>query len=151
MKRPVEMEMSIEIDAPPAVVWPYLVDWERLGRWMKEGSGFKVTSPHRAGVGVTSQAKIRIGGLSSIDRVRVTEWQPPQLLQIEHLGWVKGTGTMRLVPAKQGTQLRWKEVFVPPWGILGAAGIRMWVPLMRKTFQRDLGVLKALVESEQRG
>lgn len=151
MDSTIEMEMSIHIDAPAEVVWPYLVDWERLDRWMKEGSGFKVTSAHREGLGVEAEAKIRIGGITSIDRIRVTRWDPPYLLEIEHLGWVKGIATMKAETRDQGTTLAWVEKFMPPWGILGAIGMRLWAPLMKRVFERDVHLLKALVESESPG
>jgi hypothetical protein len=100
-----EVEISKNIDAPPEVVWHYLVDWERLGNWMKEASKFRVTSPHREGVGVEADAIIRIGWLSTIDPIRVARWEPPELLEIEHRGWVKGTGVSwyRSGPAGPGS------------------------------------------------
>ena len=49
-------------------------------------------------------------------------------------------------PAPWGTFLYWRETLYPPMGILGAIGIRLFRPLMRRTFQRDLGVLKELLE-----
>jgi uncharacterized protein YndB with AHSA1/START domain len=80
---PVEIDMSVRIDAPPEVVWGYLVDWENLDQWMIEGKGFKVTSPHREGVGVTAEATIRIAGISTTDPVgsrvgsRLRPWRSP--------------------------------------------------------------------------
>jgi uncharacterized protein YndB with AHSA1/START domain len=143
-----EVEISKTIDAPPEVVWHYLVDWERLGNWMKEASKFRVTSPHREGVGVEADAIIRIGWLSTIDPIRVARWEPPELLEIEHRGWVKGTGVMRCVRQRSGVQLWWTETLIPPWGLLGKLGMWLWQPLIRRTFERDLAVLKALVEGE---
>jgi carbon monoxide dehydrogenase subunit G len=149
--RPIEMEMSVVIDASPESVWPFLVDWENLNRWMLEGSGFTVTSPHREGLGVEAEAKIRIGGISTIDRVRVTGWNPPNFLEISHLGWVKGKGIMHAEAPDSRTTIHWKEIFIPPWGILGAVGMRGLAPLMKRIFKRDLGILKTLVEAEQPG
>lgn len=149
--KPIEIDMSIEIDARAEAVWPYLVDWENLNLWMLEGSGFKVTSSHREGLGVEAEARIRIGGITTIDKVRVTGWDPPKFLEITHLGWVKGKGIMHAEAHRAGTIISWKETFVPPWGILGAVGMRVLAPLMRRTFTRDLGLLKALVEADRPG
>lgn len=148
MSSSVEVEMSIHMSAPPQRVWPYLVDWEGLGRWMKEASDFKVTSAHREGVGVTAEATIRIAGISTTDPVRVTIWEPGELLGLEHLGWVKGVGVMTLTEQKGGTLLNWHESFVAPWGWLGALGLRLWKPLMKRIFQRDLVLLRKLVEQD---
>lgn len=146
--REVEISLSIDIDKPPEVVWPYLVDWENLNRWMKEGSSFRVTTAHREGEGVEAEAEIRIGGLKTIDRIRVSRWEPPVLLQIDHLGWVKGVGLIRCFPTASGTHLFWKESLVPPWSIIGATGIRIFKRPMRRTFLRDMKLLKELVETE---
>lgn len=145
------MDMSVQIDAPPEAVWPYLVDWENLNKWMLEGSGFTVTSPHRTGLGVEAEAKIKIGGISTIDRVRVTGWDPPSFLEITHLAWVKGKGIMHAEIHDRSTIVSWKEIFIPPWGIVGAIGMRIFAPLMKRIFKRDLSILKSLVESEPPG
>ena len=142
---PVEIEMSTRIEAPPEVVWTYLVDWENLGTWMLEGRGFKVTSPHREGLGVTAEATIRVAGIRTTDPVEVTRWEPPRLLEISHRGWVAGTGLMLCKPAPWGTFLYWKETLHPPMGIPGAIGLRLFKPILLRTFERDLRLLKELV------
>ena len=144
----VEIDMSIGIKAPLDVVWPYLVDWENLDRWMTEAKGFEVTSPSREGVGVTAQATISIAGITTTDPVRVSRWEPPKLLEIEHLGWVSGSGLMQCVPEWSGTRLLWRERLNPPMGLLGAAGLRTFKPIMRRIFEHDLSILKSLVEKE---
>ncbi|CAN5900917.1 hypothetical protein BH23ACT12_BH23ACT12_03800 [soil metagenome] len=143
---PVEIDMSIKIDAPPEVVWDYLVDWENLDQWMIEGKGFRVTSEHREGLGVTAEATIRIAGITTTDPVEVTRWEPPEILEISHQGWVSGKGLMQCRPAPWGTFVFWNETLHPPMGPPGAIGLRLFKPIMRKTFERDLRLLKRLVE-----
>lgn len=140
---------SISIERPPDLVWPYLVDWERLGTWMQEASDIQVTSAVREGVGVEAVATIRIAGITTRDPIHVTRWEPPRVLEIRHLGWVKGTGYMQLSPSATGTDVHWREEYEPPWGPLGAAGMRMVRPLMRRVFRRDLRALKEKVERER--
>jgi uncharacterized protein YndB with AHSA1/START domain len=143
---PFQLSMRVDIRRPPKTVWPFLVDWERLPRWMEDMRDVRVTSVHREGVGVEAIATVRIAGITTRDRVRVTRWQPPKVLEIVHLGWVKGTGHMELSPAGNGSDLRWRETLIPPWGTLGRLGIRAVLPLMRRVFRRDLERLKQLVE-----
>lgn len=147
MDRSISIETSVDIAAPPARVWPYLVDWENLGLWMKEGKKFEVTSAQREGPGVTAVATITIGGISTKDAIRVTRWDPPNLLEIDHLGWVSGTGRIECLPRDQGTRVRWQEHLIPPLGAAGAVGMRIFRPLMMRIFMRDLRLLKNLVES----
>lgn len=147
MGAPIEIDMSARIDAPPEVVWPYLVDWEHLDRWMLEGKGFKVTSPSREGVGVTAEATISVGGITTSDPIEVTRWEPPHVLEISHRGWVAGKGLMECRDAPWGTFLYWRETLYPPMWVFGSIGLRLFTPLLRKTFERDLRLLKQLVEN----
>ena len=148
LEGPVVVAASTTIKAAREAVWPYLVDWENLGRWMLEAKNFKVTSPHREGVGVTAEAIIRIAGIRTKDPVRVSRWQPPEVLEIEHLGWVGGSGLIRCIESNAGTVVEWTEMLNPPWGVIGALGMRLIKPVMRRVFQRDLEILKQIVESE---
>ncbi|MGH2691662.1 MAG: SRPBCC family protein [Actinomycetota bacterium] len=150
MTRAVSIISTIDISRPAEAVWPYLVDWERLDRWMKEARDFKVIGEQREGVGVEAEAAIRIAGITTRDRVRVTHWQPPVALEIAHLGWVKGTGYMELSPIEHGCNVFWREELFAPLGSLGRSGLRLVAPIMRGVFRRDLRVLKDLAESETR-
>jgi uncharacterized membrane protein len=145
----VYITVGIDIDSPPDAVWPHLVDWENLPTWMREARDVRVVGALREGVGVEAEAQVRIAGLRSRDRVRVTRWEPPAILELAHLGWVKGSGYMELSPLDRGTHVFWREELVPPWGILGAIGLRLLAPLMRRIFARDLRLLRDVVESER--
>jgi len=122
-----------------------LVDWDNLDKWMLEASDFKVVSEHREGLGVMAEATIRIAGIKTRDAILVTGWDPPTMLEISHLGWVKGTGVLRCRPDTHGTRLEWTETLIAPWGIFGRLGMFIVAPMMRKIFQRDLEQLRALV------
>ena len=147
-RRSVDITVSIVIRREPHIVWPSLVDWERLDRWMLEARDFRVLGDKREGVGVEAETTVRIAGITSRDRIRVTRWEPPWVLEMEHLGWVKGTGYMELTPDDRRSKLFWRESLVPPWGWLGAMGLRLMAPFMRRIFQRDLRALRDLVEQE---
>jgi hypothetical protein len=130
----------------PEVVWELITDWENQGKWQLEARDFVVTSPQREGIGVEATATVSIGGITTHDRVLVTEWQANKRLGIEHKGWVSGRAEMRLTPLEPGTtHLFWSEKLYPPWGILGAIGMSLFKPLMIRTFRRDLDVLARLV------
>jgi hypothetical protein len=147
--KPIAIELGAELDGPPDIVWTLLTDWERQGEWMLEASDFEVVSPHREGVGVEALATVRIGGISTRDRIRVDVWEPQRHLGIVHLGWVAGRGDLRLQPLDGGrTRLSWREELVPPWGVLGAMGLRVFKPLLARVFRRDVRVLAELVRRE---
>ncbi|HVM11030.1 MAG TPA: SRPBCC family protein [Actinomycetota bacterium] len=142
---------DVDIDARAEQIWPYLVEWERLDRWMREASDIRVLGDRREGVGVEAEATVRIAGITTRDVVRVTRWEPPSILEIEHLGWVRGSGYLELSPLHpRGTNVFWREQLTPPWGRLGRIGMRFLRRSMRRTFAEDLRALRDLVEAEVR-
>lgn len=139
------LEMSATIPREPSVVWRLVTDWERQGDWMLEASDFVVTSPHREGLGVEAEATIKIAGIRTRDRIRVVGWEPGHRLAIEHLGWVSGYGEIYLTPSGPGrSHVFWREELHPPLGILGAIGLTLFKPLMKRVFERDVRVLTRL-------
>lgn len=144
--RPVVIELHDVLPGPADLVWRIITDWENQHLWMREASDFVVTSPHREGVGVEATATIRVGGIRTRDPIRVDVWEPPRRLGIEHRGWVKGRGDLRLEASDGRTRFDWREELRPPLGVLGAIGLRGYRPLLARTFRRDLELLKELVE-----
>ena len=145
---PVVLEMAETLPGPPDVVWRLITDWEHQDDWMLEASDFVVTSDIREGVGVEAEATIKIGGISTRDKVRVIGWEPEHRLAIEHLGWVSGKGEMFLTKlGGDRTHLFWREHLYPPLGVAGALGITAFKPVMYRIFKRDLKVLAGLVRA----
>jgi uncharacterized protein YndB with AHSA1/START domain len=142
------IEISETLPGPPEVVWELITDWENQGDWMLEASNFVVTSEHREGVGVEAEATIRIGGITTRDKVKIVGWEPNRRLAIEHRGKVAGKGEIHLTPlGKDRTHVFWREELQAPVGMLGAVGLSSFKPLMRKRFARDLRVLAGLVRA----
>ncbi|MFP5352214.1 MAG: SRPBCC family protein [Actinomycetota bacterium] len=140
--------MSETLPGPPAVVWKLITDWEHQDDWMLEATDFVVTSEQREGVGVEAEATIKIGGISTRDKVRVTGWEPEKRLEIEHLGWVSGKGEMFLTGlGGDRTHLYWREELYPPLGFAGAIGITAFKPIMYRIFKRDLRILASLTRA----
>jgi carbon monoxide dehydrogenase subunit G len=141
------IEVSDTMPGSPDVVWALITDWEHQDDWMLEASGFELIGEQREGVGVEAKATVRIAGIKTRDKVRVSMWEPPRILVIDHLGWVKGSGEIQLQPVAEGTRMRWKETLFPPrrLGPVGRVGLRAAAPLMRRVFRRDLRVLRSLV------
>ena len=145
---PVSIEMAATLPGPPDVVWELITDWEHQDDWMLEASDFVVLTDQREGIGVIAEATVRIGGISTRDKVRVTGWEPNRRLAIAHEGWVSGRGEFHLTPlGKDRTHVFWREELEPPLGALGAVGLVGFKPIMRRIFVRDLRVLAGLVRA----
>lgn len=146
---PVVIRLSRIMPGPAPVVWDLITDWENQGDWMLEASDFVVLTEQREGVGVVAEATVKIAGISTRDKVRVTGWEAERRLKIAHEGWVSGEGELILTGLTDGrTRLDWIETLNPPWGAIGAIGIRATVPAMRRIFKRDLRVLESLVRAK---
>lgn len=149
---PVAIELAETMPGPPEVVWRLITDWENQGDWQLEARDFVVTSDEREGVGVTAEATVSIGGITTRDVAEVVAWQPGKLLGIEHKGWVSGEGELHLTAlGSDRTHVFWVERLHPPLGIAGAVGLTVFKPLMTRIFKRDLRVLQGLVRAAARG
>jgi hypothetical protein len=144
----VVVEMAETVPGTPEIVWELITDWEHQDDWMLEASDFTVTSERREGLGVTAEATITIGGISTRDKIEVIGWEPNRYLGIRHLGWVSGEGHIYLTPLDDDrTHIFWREELAPPVGVLGAVGMTAFKPLMGKLFRRDLRILASLVRA----
>lgn len=139
---------SVEIRRTPQAIWPYLVEQDRLEEWMEEASEVRIEGGRFRAVGDEAEATIRIAGITTRDRIRVTRWEPPAILEMEHRGWVRGRGYMELGPGEEGTRLFWREELVPPLGALGRLGMRLVSRAIRRTFLGDLERLQRMVERD---
>lgn len=149
---PVAIELAETMPGPPEVVWRLVTDWENQGDWQLEARDFVVTSTEREGVGVTAEATVSIGGITTRDVAEVVAWEPGKLLGIEHKGWVSGRGELRLTAlGSNRTHVFWVETLYPPLGIAGAVGLMAFRPLMSRIFKRDLRVLQGLVRAATLG
>jgi len=149
---PVTIELAETMPGPPEVVWHLITDWENQGDWQLEARDFVVTSVEREGVGVTAEATVSIGGITTRDVAEVVAWEPNKLLGIEHKGWVSGKGELHLTAlGSDRTHVFWVETLYPPLGIAGAVGLTVFRPLMSRIFKRDLRVLQGLVRAATQG
>jgi len=149
--KPVVVTLDADLPGPVALVWRLITDWEAQGEWMREASDFAVVTEAREGVGVEAEATVRLAGISTRDRVRVDVWEPERALGIVHLGWVSGRGDLHLEPVETGTRLHWREELHAPLGMAGVLGLRLFRPLLVRTFRRDLRELAEIVRREARG
>jgi hypothetical protein len=111
-----ELTLQVDVEAPPAVTWAAMTDWNRQGEWML---GTRVEAGPDGGRAVdgTLRAWSGAGPLGFWDTMVITAWDPPHRCEVRHTGKVvRGSGVF--------------EILELPLGALGRAG---W-PLVRPAF-----------------
>ena len=118
-----KINIRIKINAPIEKVWTAIADWESQGDWMLQTRVW-VTSEIRVGAGTSISALtgplVKSGfkyGL--LDKMVVTNWQPPYLCEVDHVGKViKGTGKFELTDISNeqetSTHFDWSETIKAP-------------------------------------
>jgi carbon monoxide dehydrogenase subunit G len=137
----------------PEAVWAVLTAWERQPEWMLDAKAVEVLTPLREGVGVTIRCPTNLLGVTVQDVMRVTAWDPPRRLAVEHLGSIiTGSGAFELEPEPGGTRVTWWEEVDPPLGRVGALGAENVVlPVLQRIFGRSLRNLTRLAEDAATG
>ena len=96
-----ELELTVEVAAPPDTIFRAMTDWERQSEWV---FGTRVSVVAGDGQSVGSEIDAVTFGVS--DRMRITRWDPPHVVEVEHLGRVvQGTGVF----AVRGSRFVWTE------------------------------------------
>ena len=118
-----EIKIQIKIKAPIEKVWAAIADWESQGDWMLQTRVW-VTSDIRSGVGTSISALtgplVKSGFIFGLlDKMVVTNWQPPYLCEVDHVGKViKGTGKFELTDLSSEqeavTNFDWSETIKAP-------------------------------------
>ncbi len=143
------IEAQTHIEAPIEHVWERLVDWERQADWMVDARSVTVLTPHREGSGVEIRCPTRILGVVVNDDLAVTEWNPPTVLGVRHLGrLIRGVGAFELDETAYGTRVVWwEEADVPLGGVGDAAAQLVVVPWVNRVFRRSLARFKRVCEA----
>lgn len=104
------VEASVDIDAPAAVTWGLVTDWERQGEWMPM-TAVAVAADSPVGVGAKLSARSGVGLASFVDDMVVDVWDPPHRCEVVHLGKVVTGRGVFLVSDLPGGRSRfvWRE------------------------------------------
>ena len=117
------VERSIEIAAPPQKIWPYLVEPEKILKWIITFQKFKYTSEQNSGVGTPFYVEEKAGPtpLMKINFV-VTEWAENERLTARMVSGNMVTSyelIFTLEPTTSGSMFTFLEITEMPFGIIG--------------------------------
>ena len=137
------------IEAAPAKVWAVLSDVEGQAGWMADVAWIRRRDDGAAvGVGSVFDVRTKVLGVpATTDVIRLTAWEPPHRLAVEHTGFVSGSGEWRLRPSTDGsrTLFDWEETLTMPPRGLGEVAIRVYGPIQRAMLRRSMRNLRRLV------
>jgi len=110
------ISLEVDIAAPPAVVWPYVVEPEYMNRWST--APIRSLDPGDGGgpgdVGALRRIEVRaFGRRSTFDEVIVASEPPRRMVYRVFRGLPvrKHEGIITLEPTPNGTRLRWDVMF----------------------------------------
>lgn len=140
--------MSVDLDASPRQVWAAVDDIASHVEWMEDAVAIRFTSAKRAGVGTTFECDTKVGPISLVDRMEVTEWRPGKAMGIRHTGLVTGTGRFTITRRRLrgGSRFTWSERLVFPIWLGGPLGAFVASPVLRLVWKRNLRNLKRLID-----
>ena len=121
--KPVELTLSVEINASQQKVFDKVVDWESQGEWML-GTKVKGTKNNGQGLGGEITAWTGFWKIGFNDPMVITQWVEPKIVDVTHLGKiVKGTGSMIVEKIDENkSRFIWSESIDLPLGIIGKLG-----------------------------
>jgi uncharacterized protein YndB with AHSA1/START domain len=142
------IHLCTTIGAPVEHVWDTVEDVATHTRWMADAESIDFVTDQRRGVGTEFDCRTRVGPLTTVDRMRVTEWEPGVAMGIEHHGIVTGTGRFTLRTAGPGlTEFCWSEELVFPLTMGGGLGERAGRPVLERIWSANLRRLRDLAEA----
>ena len=146
-----KVQRSIEIAAPPAKIWPFLVEPEKILKWCITFKKFEYAGEQRSGVGTPMYIEEKVSPMPLMKlHFKVTEWVENEKLAFN---LTSGTGTkgyeqrwaVEALPS--GSRFTFMENFEMPFGIIG----KMIGPLAERgslaTVKKMLVILKSLAEA----
>lgn len=146
-----EVSAHVDVAAPARRVWDVMVDWDRHDDWM---IGTRVRA-FGEGRGARLLAWTGVGPVGFLDRMVVTDWDPPQRCVVEHIGWlVRGTGGFEIIAldAERAQVIWWERLaapaLLPTW--LFRLGWPLVRPVARLGLRYSLRRLARFVEREAR-
>lgn len=140
----IRIEFTVAIERPPAEVFEYLSDIERLPEWQSSAVVAHAEGPLREGARVAE--KRRLLGREVESELEVVAYDPPRRLTLRSLGGpVKFTVDHELAEDDGGTLLQFVAEARP------GAFLRLAEPVLARTaeqeFRKDFERLKEILES----
>jgi len=120
--------VTVDLDLPVSLAFAKATDWSRQGEWIPL-TNVRVVRGDGRSVGSRIEAFTGVGRLGFLDVIEVTGWDPPNRVDVMHVGrLLRGPGAIEFRASPNGgTALAWSEWLHLPFGWVG----RMLWPVLR--------------------
>ena len=146
---------SLEVSAPPEVVWKVTSDPTRYLHFLSGFTRWEVVSDEPGGCGARYKMLMRVGSAEIGGLIEVVEWVPDRELAWTSITGIDQRGRWRLRerPHDDGTVGTWVELRltagVAGSGLFGWLAEQFAAPTVRGHLRRSLQQLKRQVEHEE--
>ena len=144
-----QITVAVEIDATPAEVWTVVEPVENHVDWMHDAVAIRFQTDQHRGVGTRFWCDTKVGPISLVDEMEITEWEPERSMGVRHTGVVTGTGRFTMEPIDLGrrTRFTWSEELIFPWWLGGPIGAFVGGKIvMAAIWRRNLRDLRRIIE-----
>jgi carbon monoxide dehydrogenase subunit G len=153
-----QLQREVFINAPPAAVFAFLAEPERLPTWTPGVLSVRRTSPGPVGVGATTETQVEAFGVRQTLLGRCIAFEAPRRLVVENVtasgikigsvtvGTIKTTSTSELVPEGSGTRVVARMEYALGSGFMASIAEGIAGPKMQADFDTSLHNLKRLLE-----
>jgi ribosomal protein S28E/S33 len=134
-----ELALSVDVAAPPEVVFDALTDWTGQHEWMT-GTHVRVTRGDGRSLGSRIVGRTAVGPVGFDDPMEITGWERPRRVQVHHLGRVvKGDGVFEVEALPDGnSRFHWVEWIDVPLGTFGLVGFTLGRPVLARVILPSL-------------
>jgi uncharacterized protein YndB with AHSA1/START domain len=95
---------SVELAQPPAVVFPWLLEQDKVPRWTSDLARYEADAPLRTGAHV--KQVLKLGSSELVLDLELTRYEPPRVVEtLTETNGVKLMIAYALAPAGAGTRL----------------------------------------------
>jgi hypothetical protein len=138
------IEVRAQYPCSVAALWEELRHIDRHVNWMMDAESIEFLSDQVEDVGTEFVCLTKVGPFHTKDVLRITQWDPPTTMGVEHRGIVTGSGTFTLSPIDNDhVALVWREELRFPWWGLGGVGARVAKPILQRIWKGNLQRLGA--------
>ena len=145
------IEVSVDIGAPPEVVWAFVSNLRRIPDWIEDTRAMLSVEPEPAQQGTVYKERSRIiGPVGQVTTWTISEFDPPRFQK--HDGRVpmmaSTSVSFGLEPSAGGTKFTLVFEYTPGNPLSSLTDGLFVRKNLERTFQRSVQKLKALVEAE---